>query len=77
MCKTIQLTTHKFFEAQLDRFRDSGFFFDFQCCWRTKCDHAGFEFTIEIAGFYFGIKIYDNRHWNYDTNDWVSYSDEE
>lgn len=34
----------------------------------TKCDHAGFEFTLDLFGLELEIKIYDGRHWNTKAN---------
>jgi len=76
MCKTIQITLNKFFEIQLDYFKDSGYFFDVHCHWTHKCDQAGFEFVIELYGLYLGVKIYDCRHWDDDSNNWQEYIDE-
>lgn len=33
-------------------------------------DHCGPQFEISIFGFYFNIKIYDSRHWDYENNCW-------
>jgi hypothetical protein len=38
--------------------------FDFELCWTTQVDHAGFEFGIGILGYGIHFRIYDTRHWN-------------
>lgn len=35
-------------------------------------DHAGPCFEINIYGLMFIVQIYDHRHWDWDTNDWIS-----
>lgn len=47
--------------------------FDIKLSWTMKCDHAGFDFYIEIWSFMFNFKIYDNRHWDYDNDQWEVY----
>lgn len=36
----------------------------------TRTDHAGFDLWIGLIGYAVNLVIYDNRHWNPDTNDW-------
>lgn len=40
----------------------------------TGVDHAGPFIYIDIFGLIFHFKIYDSRHWNYETNDWESHN---
>lgn len=44
--------------------------FDF--CWgfRTRGDHAGLTFNVEIFSFLFEFNIHDDRHWNWEKNRW-------
>lgn len=37
--------------------------------WQGR-DHAGPELEIDIFGLTLSIKIYDNRHWNYQEKRW-------
>jgi hypothetical protein len=41
------------------------FAFELDTCW-FGTDHAGPEFNIQIWNYYFGIKFYDHRHWNWE-----------
>lgn len=42
----------------------------------VKEDHAGFLFGVGLFSFVFNFMIYDTRHWNYETNEWPKYHDE-
>jgi hypothetical protein len=39
----------------------------------TRTDHAGLEIGLGLLGYGIGFRIYDTRHWNSDTNTWVTY----
>lgn len=65
-CRDWKVTENKYLEVQLthwDMSRLLSITLDTHV-WGT--DHAGPEFTIEVLGWYFSIKLYDRRHWNYD-----------
>ena len=36
-------------------------------------DHAGFDLTVGLLGYGIHFRIYDIRHWNYETNTWENY----
>ena len=38
-----------------------------------KMDHAGLELGLGILGYGISFHLYDIRHWNNETNDWVKY----
>ena len=41
---------------------------------RTKCHHAGTQFTIELLkSVYFHVLIHDFRHWDYENNRFCIY----
>jgi len=64
-----KLTTNKWFEVQT--FVDSDHLFGLELDLRlTGRDHAGpsFEFVVLCLGL--NLKVYDQRHWDYETNDW-------
>lgn len=61
---------NKFWEIQVEYWKDSGSYFDINLSWTTKTDHAGFRFHFEVFGLYFGIDIYDSRHWDTEKKDW-------
>lgn len=42
----------------------------------AKEDHAGFRFSVGLFSFVFNFMIYDTRHWDYETNEWSKYYDE-
>jgi hypothetical protein len=33
-------------------------------------DHAGLDFELSLFGYGVHFMIYDERHWNWDTNSW-------
>lgn len=45
------------------------FLFDLDFSWRG-CDHAGPSLLLGLLSYFIHVKMYDKRHWNYDTNDW-------
>lgn len=49
--------------------------FNLDTTWRGR-DHAGPEISLGLVGLGLQIQIVDNRHWNYDTNDWRIYDRE-
>ena len=40
-----------------------------------KQDHAGLNLELGLLGYETHFTIYDNRHWNYETNDWAVYDE--
>ena len=68
--KNIKLSTNKNFEIQLDRFGLTEFFeFSLSLEWNGY-DHAGPSIMLSVLGYFIEAKIYDKRHWDYETNDW-------
>jgi hypothetical protein len=64
-----KLTTYKWFEVQT--FVDSDHLFGFELDLRLKGrDHAGPSFELVLFCIGLAARIYDNRHWDYETNDW-------
>lgn len=65
-----QIAAHKSFELQFSQFNfDHLIEFDLDLNWRGH-DHAGPRLELGLFGYFFTVKIYDNRHWNYDGNRW-------
>ncbi len=64
ICKRV--AKNKYIEIQVERYKleDTRRYFDFHIEWTMKVDHAGLRIVIEILGCYFGLTVYDNRHWN-------------
>lgn len=72
ICIDKMVSRHKFVELQISRMNPHELFeFTLDTCWFGE-DHAGFEFTIEVYGFYFSLQFRDKRHWNYKENRWVT-----
>ena len=72
----IRIAKHKSFEYQIefDKWHDK----PVQCSLtrRTECDHAGVEFIFSVYKlFWLMFSVYDNRHWDYDKNTYVSDDD--
>lgn len=41
----------------------------------TKGDHAGLEIVLGVITYGIHFRIYDTRHWDYETNRWYIYDD--
>lgn len=70
-CFNKQLTKHKFLE--LEFIRDPSVIFNFEIRLSSHQDHAGFTFEIGLLSFEFLVNILDNRHWDYEHNNWENY----
>ena len=46
---------------------------DVETKWSFKTDHAGLSIGIGLLGYGISFRIYDTRHWNYETNSWETY----
>jgi hypothetical protein len=67
-CVSGKITKHKSWELE-HTFYDS-MLADLDFEFTTKRDHAGLRFSLGILGYAVGFNIYDNRHWNTETNTW-------
>ena len=68
-CWFKSLSKNKGIEVQYTFEKDFGRYFKIDLGIRTKCDHAGIRYSIELFNyFYFHIYFYDFRHWD-DKND--------
>jgi len=47
----------------------------FEFTWTRKTDHAGVSLKLGLLGYVFDARIYDTRHWDNDTNNFVVYAD--
>lgn len=70
------LSKNKTFECIVDYYTYDWFEVDLDTRWRGE-DHAGPRIALRILGFGVRVALRDNRHWNYDKNRWVDYSNEE
>ena len=64
---------HKFWEIQIIK-NDNLFRFEFEIT--TQQDHAGSRLELGLLGYEIHFTFYDNRHWDYETRDWVVYDKE-
>ena len=60
---------HKFWEIQSATFNDIDYGITLRR--RKECDHAGTRLEIEFYKWYFCAQVYDSRHWNEATNDFM------
>jgi len=61
---------HKFWELQVCNTMETSWF-KVSIDWTRKVDHAGFYFVFECYHFFINFMIYDSRHWDYDTDDYL------
>jgi hypothetical protein len=45
----------------------------FELSYTRRQDHAGLRVELALFGYSMSFMIYDNRHWNGNTNDWEQY----
>jgi len=65
-----QVTKNKSWEIQTYKFPERLLSVLIDIEWRGS-DHAGPNIELCLFGWVVTMRIYDNRHWNYDTNAWV------
>lgn len=41
---------------------------DFELCWSTREDHAGVTIGLGLLGYGINFSIYNNKHWDEETN---------
>jgi hypothetical protein len=61
---------NKFWEFQIIK-SDDILSFDLRITHRT--DHAGVDLWVGLLGYSMNLNLYDNRHWDIETNTWVKY----
>lgn len=72
--KSWHLYKTKYIELESKVEKESVAMFDFHLSFTRKQDHAGFQVNLELFELIFlWFSIYDNRHWNYERNDWQVY----
>ena len=72
-----KLSTNWAAELQISKFSSYSLFeFRIATHWRGM-DHAGPEIYFELFGYMFACKIYNTRHWDYETGTWATYEHEE
>jgi hypothetical protein len=65
-----RLFSHKYIEYEL--MKDNYLIkFELDFSFQGK-DHAGLDFCLGLFGYVFRVNIYDNRHWDYEKNEWIN-----
>ena len=60
---------HKALEVGFQRWKSyAAGGFDYYWRFRTRGDHAGLTFYVEVFGWLFELNIHDDRHWNWKEN---------
>lgn len=70
-CISGRLSKHTAWELEHTYY--SGSLLDIDTSLGIREDHAGFDFTLGLFGYGVNFRIYDTRHWNYETNKWEVY----
>lgn len=68
-CGSGPITNHKFWEFELLRTHEV---LVLDISYTIKQDHAGLNVWLGLIGYSVNFHIYDNRHWDYDNNQWYS-----
>jgi hypothetical protein len=66
-----RLTKHKAWELEHNFY--SSMMLDIDIQWNRNSDHAGIHISVGIFGYGVAFRIYDTRHWNYETKSWEEY----
>ncbi len=61
---------NKYWEVQLMKDCE---LFCIEFSWTTKQDHAGLRIDFGLIGYKVTFTVYDNRHWDYEKEDWCEY----
>lgn len=67
-CVSGRLTKNKSWELEHSFY--TGLIVDLDVRVTHNQDHAGIDITFGILGYGIGFRIYDTRHWNYNTDSW-------
>ena len=57
-------------------FTENAYLLGFSISYTRKRDHAGIRIEFQIWNLSVDFTIYDNRHWDHKTDDWVKYNKE-
>ena len=71
--RTWNIAGHRYLEFEIYKI-DQLIEIEFVVEWKGS-DHAGPHITIGLLGREVSLLLYDNRHWNYETNDWEVYEE--
>lgn len=64
---------HKFWEFQIMRTTDV---IAWDIRYTVRQDHAGLDVWLGLFSYSLNLKIYDNRHWNYEKGCWEVYEED-
>lgn len=71
-CLHGRITQNKAWELEHTYYSDLLVDFDFSI--KQRQDHAGINLTLGIFGYGVSARIYDTRHWDYETDSWQVYN---
>lgn len=72
-CRTFKLSERKYFEIQAVKFDHEFTLLKFDLnvsIWGH--DHAGVNLEVALFNYTLILNLYDNRHWNYEENRWMT-----
>ncbi len=69
--KHMCVTKHKTLEIQLSKHQSCLLSFSLRITMNEN--HSGFMLSVGLFGYIFDVNLYDNRHWDYETKDWVKH----
>ena len=72
--KTWSVSKHRTLEIQTHHYAWNIFEVSLDFAWNGS-DHAGPSFEIGAFGWYISISLPDNRHWDHNTNTWITHTD--
>lgn len=75
--KDYSISKNKAIEIQLSKFGNSFTIIGFDFGLHPYQSHGGLRISIDLLGYSFIIKIYDKRHWDYETGTWEVYEKDE
>lgn len=70
-CSERGITEHKSYCFEITHYERDWLEFEFGLSWRGE-DHAGLNFTLGLLTYSMHFRVYDNRHWNHETNAWYT-----
>lgn len=59
--------SHKYWEVQIIKHDN---LLRFELGWTMRQDHAGANLELGLLGWEIHFNLYDNRHWNHESNKW-------
>ena len=71
ICKERVISKNKSVELQISKWSKAHSLINFDLDLRCRGgDHAGPSIMIEVWKYFFNLKIYDHRHWDYENDTW-------